>query len=157
MVFMSSEGIAGGARECRSDEVSKHNTGGHAWYVRVSVVHVDGSDGDVFGRAPRYDAVTSLVERRVKLVMRPQEVVVSACSSAASTSTDSSRPASTPSLHVHDLLTSAHLQAFKNSASSLNSIPYVPTQHGAGGTILVVPEGKALVNVWAWQKVRPDK
>ncbi|CAD6575096.1 MAG: Pre-rRNA-processing protein ipi3 [Tremellales sp. Tagirdzhanova-0007] len=83
--------------------------------------------------------------------MAPSEIVLSASSSEPVLSS-SSRPTSTPSIHVHDLITSAHLYAFKSSISSLNSVSYVPTQQGTGGVVLAVQDGKALVNVWAWQR-----
>ncbi|WWC73216.1 uncharacterized protein I206_107182 [Kwoniella pini CBS 10737] len=82
--------------------------------------------------------------------MAPQELILSACSSDPSSS--SSRQQSTPSIHLHDLLTSGSVQSFKNSASSLNSLGYVQSQNGQGGGLFAVQEGKAILNVWAWQK-----
>ncbi|ORY26263.1 WD40-repeat-containing domain protein [Naematelia encephala] len=84
--------------------------------------------------------------------MAPQEVILSACSSEASGSTAPGRPSSTPALHIHDLLTSAHLHAFKTSTSSPNCVTYVPSSDSRGGSIFASQEGKALVHVWAWQK-----
>lgn len=85
--------------------------------------------------------------------MAPQEIIVSACSSETSSSTNPNRPTSVPSIHIHDLLTSTHIHGFKTSVSSLHSTYYIPSQRGVGGALLAVQEGKALANVWAWQKV----
>ncbi|WWD21046.1 hypothetical protein CI109_105527 [Kwoniella shandongensis] len=80
--------------------------------------------------------------------MVPQELILSACSSAGS----SSRTTTTPSIHLHDLLTSSPVHTFKNSSSAAHSLAAVPTQDGQGGGIFAVQEGKAMVNIWAWQK-----
>ncbi|WRT68936.1 uncharacterized protein IL334_005918 [Kwoniella shivajii] len=84
--------------------------------------------------------------------MAPQELILSACSSDPSSSTSASRQQSTPSIHLHDLLTSTPVQSFKNSASSPHSLGYVQSQNGQGGGVFAVQEGKGMLNVWAWQK-----
>ncbi|KAK4687330.1 pre-rRNA-processing protein IPI3, partial [Tremellales sp. Uapishka_1] len=81
--------------------------------------------------------------------MATQEIILSGCSEATSSA---SRLTTTPALHLHDLLTSAHVHAFKTSTSSLHSVSYVQTRSGVGGVLMAVQEGKALVNIWAWQK-----
>ena len=84
----------------------------------------------------------------------PQEIMISSCSTdPSSSSSNPNRPSSIPSINVHDLLTSAHLHAFKPSVNSLNSVSYVHLPHGVGGVLFAVQEGKALASVWAWQKV----
>ncbi|WVQ81427.1 hypothetical protein IAT38_003551 [Cryptococcus sp. DSM 104549] len=82
--------------------------------------------------------------------MAPQELIISAPSAIAGTS--ATRTTATPSIHLHDLLTSSSVQSFKTSASSTHSVAYVPTQRDQGGAIFAVQEGKALANVFAWQK-----
>ncbi|WWC64154.1 uncharacterized protein I303_106762 [Kwoniella dejecticola CBS 10117] len=82
--------------------------------------------------------------------MAPQELILSACSSDPSSS--SGRQISTPSIHLHDLLTSGSVQSFKNSASSSHSLGYVQSQNGQGAGVFAVQEGKGILNVWAWQK-----
>jgi pre-rRNA-processing protein IPI3 len=51
------------------------------------------------------------------------------------------------------LLSNATVHAFKTSISVPNALAHVGTQNGTGGGIFAVQEGKAIVNVWAWQKV----
>jgi pre-rRNA-processing protein IPI3 len=63
------------------------------------------------------------------------------------------KTAAAPAIVTHDLLTSTHLHSFKTSTSGLASTSYVPTQDYAGGAVFSVQEGKALLHVWAWQKV----
>ncbi|WWC97842.1 hypothetical protein V866_004729 [Kwoniella sp. B9012] len=84
--------------------------------------------------------------------MAPQELILSACSSDPSSSTSAARQQSTPSIHLHDLLTSTPVQSFKNSASSSHSLGYVQSQNGQGGGVFAVQEGKGILNIWAWQK-----
>lgn len=83
----------------------------------------------------------------------PQELIVSACSSEATSSTNPGR-AYVPSIQIHDLLSNSTVHAFKTSVSTPNSLSHVGSQDGTGGAIFAVQEGKAIVNVWAWQKVR---
>lgn len=85
--------------------------------------------------------------------MAPQELIVSACSSEATSSTNPGR-AYVPSIQVHDLLSNSTVHAFKTSMSTPNCLSHVGSQNGSGGAIFAVQEGKAIVNVWAWQKVR---
>jgi pre-rRNA-processing protein IPI3 len=85
--------------------------------------------------------------------MGPQEVILSACGSEVTATSVTGRAAAAPAVQVHDLLSSAHLASFKTSTSALHSLSYVQSSGGSGGSILAVQEGKALVNVWAWQKV----
>lgn len=85
----------------------------------------------------------------------PQELILSACSSETTASTLAGRAASAPALHLHELLSSSHVQSFKTSVSALNTAGYVLGKDGAGGTVMAVQEGKAIVHVWAWQKARP--
>ncbi|WVR09162.1 hypothetical protein IAU60_006224 [Kwoniella sp. DSM 27419] len=82
--------------------------------------------------------------------MSPQELILSSSSLDPSTST--ARQASTPALHLHDLLSSAPVQSFKTSSSSSHSVGYVRSHHGQGGGMFAVQEGKAMLNMWAWQK-----
>ncbi|OCF44890.1 pre-rRNA-processing protein IPI3 [Kwoniella heveanensis CBS 569] len=82
--------------------------------------------------------------------MAPQELILSACSSDPSSS--SARQQAAPSIHLHDLLSSAPVQQFKTSSSSAHSLGHVQTQNGQGGGIFAVQEGKAMLNMWAWQK-----
>ncbi|RSH95363.1 Pre-rRNA-processing protein ipi3 [Saitozyma podzolica] len=84
--------------------------------------------------------------------MGPQEVILSACGSEVTATSVTGRAAAAPAVQVHDLLSSAHLASFKTSTSALHSLSYVQSSGGSGGSILAVQEGKALVNVWAWQK-----
>lgn len=84
--------------------------------------------------------------------MAPQELIVSACSSEATSSANPGR-AYVPSIQVHDLLTNSTVHAFKTSMSTPNCLSHVGSQNGTGGAIFAVQEGKAIVNVWAWQKV----
>lgn len=74
--------------------------------------------------------------------MAPQELVLSAPSSA---------PAA--AIHLHDLLTSASVHAFKPCATAPCSLAHVPTYNNQGGAVFAVQEDKALLHVWAWQKV----
>ena len=85
-------------------------------------------------------------------VMAPQELIVSACG-AETASTSSSRSTSAPAIHLHDLLSAAPVQSFKTSISATQSVSHVPTSRDTGGAIFAVQEGKAIANVWAWQKV----
>ncbi|WVW79206.1 hypothetical protein I302_101172 [Kwoniella bestiolae CBS 10118] len=84
--------------------------------------------------------------------MAPQELILSSCSSDPSSSSSAGRQQSTPSIHLHDLLTSTPVQAFKNSANSSHSLGYVQSQNGQGGGVFAVQEGKGILNIWAWQK-----
>lgn len=84
--------------------------------------------------------------------MAPQELIVSACSSEATSSTNPGR-AYVPSIQVHDLMSNSTVHAFKTSMSTANCLSHVGSQDGTGGAIFAVQEGKAIVNVWAWQKV----
>lgn len=77
---------------------------------------------------------------------------MSACSSEATSSTNPGR-AYVPSIQIHDLLSNSTVHAFKTSVSSTNCLSHVGSQDGTGGAIFAVQEGKAIVNVWAWQKV----
>lgn len=85
--------------------------------------------------------------------MAPQELIISACA-AETTSTAAGKTISTPSIHLHDLLSASSVCSFKNSTSSKQTVSFVPTQNGTGGGVFAIQEGKAIVNVWAWQKVR---
>ena len=82
----------------------------------------------------------------------PQELILSACSAEATSSSNLGR-AYVPSIQIHDLLSNATVHAFKTSTSVPNALAHVGTQVGTGGGIFAVQEGKAIVNVWAWQKV----
>ncbi|KAK8843430.1 hypothetical protein IAR55_007087 [Kwoniella newhampshirensis] len=85
--------------------------------------------------------------------MVPQELILSACSIAGPSSTSTSKnTTSTPSIHLHDLLTSSPVHTFKNSSSASHSLSAIPTENGQGGGVFAVQEGKAMVNIWAWQK-----
>lgn len=74
--------------------------------------------------------------------MAPQELVLSAPSSA-----------STAAIHLHDLLTSSSVHAFKPCTTAPYSLAHVPTYNDQGGAVFAVQEDKALLHVWAWQKV----
>jgi pre-rRNA-processing protein IPI3 len=82
----------------------------------------------------------------------PQELILSGCSAEATSSSNLGR-AYVPSIQIHDLLSNATVHAFKTSTSAPNALAHVGTQNGTGGGIFAVQEGKAIVNVWAWQKV----
>lgn len=84
--------------------------------------------------------------------MPPQELILSACSAEATSSSNLGR-AYVPSIQLHDLLSNSTVHAFKTSVSAPNALSHVGTQNGTGGGIFAVQEGKAIVNVWAWQKV----
>lgn len=84
--------------------------------------------------------------------MAPQEIIISGCSSEATSSTNPGR-AYVPSIQVHDLLSNSTVHAFKTSVSTAHCLSHVGSQNGMGGAIFAVQEGKAIVNVWAWQKV----
>ncbi|OXG78983.1 pre-rRNA-processing protein IPI3 [Cryptococcus neoformans Gb118] len=73
--------------------------------------------------------------------MAPQELVLSAPSSA-----------STAAIHLHDLLTSSSVHAFKPCTTAPYSLAHVPTYNDQGGAVFAVQEDKALLHVWAWQK-----
>ncbi|CAK9786838.1 WD40 repeat-like protein [Cutaneotrichosporon oleaginosum] len=83
--------------------------------------------------------------------MTLQELILSA-SSATGLPQTSARTTFTPSIQLHDLATTAHVQAFKTSSNEKNCLAYVPSRNGLGGTVWAVQEGKAIVGVWAWQK-----
>ncbi|BEJ14758.1 hypothetical protein CspHIS471_0405250 [Cutaneotrichosporon sp. HIS471] len=83
--------------------------------------------------------------------MALQELILSS-SSAAESSQSSARTTFTPAIQLHDLTTTAHVQAFKTSSNAKNCLAYVPSRDGLGGTVWAVQEGKAIVGVWAWQK-----
>lgn len=85
--------------------------------------------------------------------MPPQEIILSSCSGEASSSSAPGRSVSAPAIHTHDLLSAAPLHAFKTSTAGPASTSFVPSQHGVGGAVFAVQEGKALAHVWAWQKV----
>lgn len=85
--------------------------------------------------------------------MAPQELILSACSSET-TAIAPGRSTSAPAIHLHDLLSASSVQPFKTSVSSAQSVSHVQTRADAGGAIYAVQEGKAIVHVWAWQKVR---
>lgn len=84
--------------------------------------------------------------------MAPQELIISSCSSETA-STSSGRTTAAPAVHLHDLQSGSSIQPFKTSLSASQSVSYIPTQNDVGGAIFAVQEGKAIVNVWAWQKV----
>ena len=86
---------------------------------------------------------------------QPQELILSASSEPSSSS---SRPStsSASSVHLHDLLTSAPVHSFKPSVSALHSVGYIQSSNGVGGGVFVLQEGKAIANVWTWQKVGQD-
>lgn len=84
--------------------------------------------------------------------MVPQELIVSACSSETA-STSSGRSTAAPAIHLHDIHSGSSVQPFKTSTSIAQCTSYVPTRDDTGGAIFAVQEGKAIVNVWAWQKV----
>ncbi|ORX39063.1 WD40-repeat-containing domain protein [Kockovaella imperatae] len=71
---------------------------------------------------------------------QPQELILSACAEASSSS---SRPGTTgqPSIYLHDLSTCTQAASLKPSS-----------KNGIGGGVLALQEGKAIVNVWTWQK-----
>ncbi|KIR35058.1 pre-rRNA-processing protein IPI3 [Cryptococcus deuterogattii MMRL2647] len=73
--------------------------------------------------------------------MAPQELILSAPSSA-----------STAAIHLHDLLTSSSVHAFKPCTAAPYSLAHVPTYNSQGGAVFAVQEDKALLHVWAWQK-----
>ncbi|KAL0247606.1 hypothetical protein I308_103682 [Cryptococcus tetragattii IND107] len=73
--------------------------------------------------------------------MAPQELILSAPSSA-----------STAAIHLHDLLTSSSVHAFKPCTTAPYSLAHVPTYNSQGGAVFAVQEDKALLHVWAWQK-----
>ncbi|TXT08745.1 hypothetical protein VHUM_02873 [Vanrija humicola] len=84
--------------------------------------------------------------------MATQELVLSASSSSGGSASRSGGPTSTPAIHLHDLATSSHVQAFKTSSNGPNSLATVRSHNGVGGTVWAVQEGKAIAGVWAWQK-----
>ncbi|WOO83475.1 Pre-rRNA-processing protein IPI3 [Vanrija pseudolonga] len=84
--------------------------------------------------------------------MATQELVLSASSASGSSSSRSGGSTSTPAIHLHDLATSSHVQAFKTSSNGPNSLATVRSQDGVGGTVWAIQEGKAIAGVWAWQK-----
>jgi len=84
--------------------------------------------------------------------MVSQELIISSCS-AETASTSSGRTTAAPAIHLHDLQSGSSVQPFKTSLSAAQSVSYIPTQINTGGAIFAVQEGKAIVNVWAWQKV----
>jgi len=84
--------------------------------------------------------------------MAPQELIISSCSTETA-STSSGRTTSAPAIQLHDLQSGSLIQPFKTSLSAAQSVSYIPTQNDTGGAIFAVQEGKAIVNVWAWQKV----
>lgn len=86
--------------------------------------------------------------------MNSQELILSACSAKGSVASGS-KTASTAAIHLHDLATTAPVQAFKTSNSAAECLATVASRDGQGGTIWAVQEGKAIAGVWAWQKVRP--
>lgn len=87
--------------------------------------------------------------------MVPQELILSACSGVQASSSSAAKPTSSaPAIHLHDLATSAHVQAFKTSNNAAQSLAFTNSHDGMGGTVWAVQEGKAIVGIWAWQKVR---
>jgi hypothetical protein len=86
--------------------------------------------------------------------MVPQELILSACSTAqASSSSTNKASSSAPAIQLHDLTTSAHVQSFKTSSNTAHSLALTYSHDGVGGTVWAVQEGKAIVGIWAWQKV----
>lgn len=85
--------------------------------------------------------------------MTLQELILSASSAAESSQSSAGRTSFTPAIQLHDLTTTAHVQSFKTSSNAKNCLASVPSRDGLGGTVWAVQEGKAIVGVWAWQKV----
>ncbi|KAL1406051.1 Pre-rRNA-processing protein ipi3 [Vanrija albida] len=84
--------------------------------------------------------------------MATQELILSASSAAEGSTSRSGGSTSTPAIHLHDLATSSHVQAFKTSSNGPNSLATVRSHDGVGGSVWAVQEGKAIAGVWAWQK-----
>ena len=87
--------------------------------------------------------------------MALQEVILSACSLDSTPGAGPSRPNAnlTPAIQIHDLVSSTPLQSYKTSTSALHSLGYVASSNGCGGSVMAIQEGKALLHIWAWQKV----
>ena len=88
----------------------------------------------------------------------PQELILSSSSSSSSSSSadgpaSNDRPNASTAVQLHDLQTSSPVQYFKPSVSALHSLGCVASDNGVGGGLFVLQEGKAIVNVWTWQKV----
>lgn len=90
----------------------------------------------------------------------PRETILSTSSLSpyptSSTAPTSSTPktASPSSITLHDLQTSTQIHSFKPSNSLNQGVGVVNSEEGRGGGVFVVQEGKALLNFWAWQRVR---
>ena len=120
--------------------------------ARAKSVECKVSDGQLMSRMFQICLMLFLHRTLSTTIMRPQELIVSACG-GETTATGAARSTSAPAIHTHDLLSGAPVQSFKTSTSSSRSVSYVPTQNDTGGAIFAVQEGKAIANVWAWQKV----
>lgn len=85
--------------------------------------------------------------------MSLQELILSSSSAVESVHSTGGSKAFTPSIQLHDLTTTAHVQAFKTSSNAKHCLAYAPSRDGLGGSVWAVQEGKAIVGIWAWQKV----
>lgn len=79
---------------------------------------------------------------------------MSSCSAAGPSSSSATRTQATPAIQLHDLATSGHVQAFKTVTCAPNTLSWCQSHDGVGGTVWAVQEGKAIISIWAWQKVR---
>lgn len=78
--------------------------------------------------------------------MAPLSEVILTSSSSSATASGSTT--------LHDFTTSLQLSTLKPSSPGPNSTAYIQTAYGQGGICATVMEGKPLMNIWAWQKVR---
>lgn len=85
--------------------------------------------------------------------MSSQELIISSCA-AGGPSKSTGRAQVTPAIQLHDLTTSGHVQAFKTVTCAPNTLTWCRSRDGLGGTVWAAQEGKAIVSIWAWQKVR---
>lgn len=84
--------------------------------------------------------------------MSSQELILSS-SAAAGASIPATRTQTTPAIQLHDLATSSHVQAFKTITCAPNTLTWCQSHDSLGGTVWAVQEGKAIISIWAWQKV----
>ena len=60
----------------------------------------------------------------------------------------------TGTVTVHDFQTGAHLASFKQTSAAVNSTAVVLGDPQMGGIVLTAQPDKAIMNVYAFQKVR---
>lgn len=101
---------------------------------------------------PQAAHIVNLYNPLHHLTMPPQELILSGCS-GETTASAPGRSSTAPAIHLHDLHSAQSVQPFKTSTSPAQSVSYVQTKNDMGGAVFAVQEGKAIVNIWAWQKV----